>query len=80
MGADLAVLAGFAVAFRLLAFFGLKRNTHGRRPRSRADSRGLFEAHGWAYLNRAGKRITGPGPPPGPGPRGATEFGDSPTL
>jgi len=28
VGADLAVLAGFAVAFRLLAFFGLKRNTH----------------------------------------------------
>ena len=28
VGADLAVLAGFAVAFRLLAFFGIKRNTH----------------------------------------------------
>jgi len=28
VGADLAVLAGFALAFRLLAFFGLKRNTH----------------------------------------------------
>ena len=39
VGADLAVLAGFAVAFRLLAFFGLKRNTRRASRRARRRRR-----------------------------------------